>query len=601
MGKNKKRCKRLSNSRLMLSRIKSSNISENFFITNFNIWKIYNDQPIGFHCLFPPALHDSQKKVFNGNCLNPETILSKSGFFLKKDGSEILFQSFFNTFFRQASIIKVLPTQLLNQNVILGYELLKKNQSKDIVQGLPKIESLIEAYSPKNIAKFTNRSGISFIKNFQNKPETTNITNFESLFSNDVIVSYGNRLYKLRSIPFCFAPGRMELEVKHSDLESEKRPWSQETVYSVIAYEFSNNKKGRQFLHEAKVSLRKKIGKYSKKKFKDKYFPKKNSVFWLYKMEKFIPFKWLKVRPIIWQTGIFAFQTELPFFSYSQNYIKWTKKGKFSDYESNNLIVQTAKGKYYYLESLASFANARSFTVPKTYKKDFQFNSIPKTKFIKSNFLNFNYFGENNIQKILNIQTLLLNLFSYQSLLDGSYVGLFKALLKFQLLLALSIDDSYKSQGINISLKNIEIVVKQMTDKVVVEDPKKTNLLPLETLKLVTYKVICQSIISYNQYQSIHFNRLKKVTNSQFSNFPIVKPKVISATNSVFLKEGFLSQAGFQNTKKVLTKAAIEGPLDWLTNLKQQIICGQSIAAGSAFLNFKYNLDKIYLFKKKNN
>jgi hypothetical protein len=62
-------------------------------------------------------------------------------------------------------------------------------------------------------------------------------------------------------------------------------------------------------------------------------------------------------------------------------------------------------------------------------------------------------------------------------------------------------------------------------------------------------------------------------------------------------KDGFLSAAGFQETKRVLTKAAIEGTSDWLRGLKECVIIGRLIPAGSAFLNYKNYLDNIYLFK----
>ena len=50
-------------------------------------------------------------------------------------------------------------------------------------------------------------------------------------------------------------------------------------------------------------------------------------------------------------------------------------------------------------------------------------------------------------------------------------------------------------------------------------------------------------------------------------------------------------------TKKVLTRAAIEGSTDWLRSLKECIIIGRLIPAGSSFLNYKNYLDTVYLFK----
>jgi DNA-directed RNA polymerase subunit beta' len=71
----------------------------------------------------------------------------------------------------------------------------------------------------------------------------------------------------------------------------------------------------------------------------------------------------------------------------------------------------------------------------------------------------------------------------------------------------------------------------------------------------------------------------------------------LSTTNSSLSKDGFLSTAGFQETKRVLTKATIEGTTDWLRGLKECVIIGRLIPAGSAFLNYKNYLDNIYLFK----
>ena len=78
---------------------------------------------------------------------------------------------------------------------------------------------------------------------------------------------------------------------------------------------------------------------------------------------------------------------------------------------------------------------------------------------------------------------------------------------------------------------------------------------------------------------------------------PKYEPIVISSTSASLSKDGFLSAAGFKKQKRVLTKAAIEGTPDWLRGLKECIIIGRLIPAGSAFLNYKNYLDNIYVFK----
>jgi DNA-directed RNA polymerase subunit beta' len=93
---------------------------------------------------------------------------------------------------------------------------------------------------------------------------------------------------------------------------------------------------------------------------------------------------------------------------------------------------------------------------------------------------------------------------------------------------------------------------------------------------------------------------LKKVEKKEKKGFilPTFEPKLLSATNSSLNKDGFLSAAGFQETRKILTKAAIEGSTDWLRGLKESIMSGRMIPAGSAFLNYKNYLDNLYFLKK---
>ena len=75
-----------------------------------------------------------------------------------------------------------------------------------------------------------------------------------------------------------------------------------------------------------------------------------------------------------------------------------------------------------------------------------------------------------------------------------------------------------------------------------------------------------------------------KLNNLTFqTKTPKYEPILMSTTNSSLNKEGFLSAAGFQETKRMLSKAAIEGTTDWLRGLKECIIIGRLIPAGSAF------------------
>jgi len=572
---------------------------QSFLITNSSIWKIYNDQPIGFHCLFPKNLNFSEKKVISGNFLNPSLILGKSGFFLQKNGSEIIFQSIFNTFLTQTSLIKQTSNHFLKKNEILGYELTYKKQAKDIVQGLPKVESLIEAYSNKNDTKEINRSSIffskqviktnEFLRNFEH-------VNFQSIFTNEIIICYKRLFYKLIPIPFQYTFKKNNFFIDHKTLFKSEED---ENFYELENYSFIDFNTSRKLEYQSKIID---ITNPHEKYYQDKYWPIYSDSLWIYKLQKFRLFKWLKLNPIIWIPGISKYVSR--YFTSDSPQIGFVALSKSLN---SNIIVQTTTGKYYFLELLNVLEKHNFLNFKKIQNHHISFSSVDsnslKFEFF-NNYLNFIYLGETAFQNSLNIQKLLNTLFSYHLFLDGSYLGISKSVLKFQTILALSIEDSYRSQGVKISSKNIEIIVKQMIDKVIIEDPKGTNLLPFEILKLIIIKQICKSINKYNNIQYLKITKkglLKDQKKYQFENFPIFKPKLFSATSSIFYKEGFLTQAGFQNTKKVLTKSAIEGSLDWLTNLKQRIIVGQVLPSGSTFFNSKYNLDSVYLLKKNIN
>ena len=151
------------------------------------------------------------------------------------------------------------------------------------------------------------------------------------------------------------------------------------------------------------------------------------------------------------------------------------------------------------------------------------------------------------------------------------------------MLLINSIQAIYQSQQVSISSKHIEIIVRQMTAKVVIKESGDTPLLPGEILRL-------------SQVNEI-YDALKASNSSIIYKTPQYEPLLVSATSASLSKDGFLSAAGFQETKRVLTRAAIEGSSDWLRGLKECIIIGRLIPAGSAFLNYKSYLDYVYLFK----
>ena len=193
--------------------------------------------------------------------------------------------------------------------------------------------------------------------------------------------------------------------------------------------------------------------------------------------------------------------------------------------------------------------------------------------------------GEPITEGIVDVHDLLNILFKYHSTLDGVMYGTLRTLYKFQLLLVNSVQSIYQSQGVSISSKHIEIIVRQMTSKVLVKESGDTPFLPGEVIRLSLMNEVYEAL------------KLSGDLTTKYKT-PKYEPVLMSATNSSLNKDGFLSAAGFQETKRVLTRAALEGSSDWLRGLKECIIIGRLIPAGSAFLNYKSYLDNVYSFKE---
>ena len=150
-----------------------------------------------------------------------------------------------------------------------------------------------------------------------------------------------------------------------------------------------------------------------------------------------------------------------------------------------------------------------------------------------------------------------------------SIVNLFDAarysLQKVQLYLLNEVQNVYQSQNVDISDKHIEVIVRQMTSKVRVEDGGDTTLLPGELVEL-------QQIDNINEAMT-----LTKGMPATYS------PILLGITKSSLNTVSFISDASFQETTRVLTEAAIEGKADWLRGLKENVIIGRLIPAGTGF------------------
>ena len=127
----------------------------------------------------------------------------------------------------------------------------------------------------------------------------------------------------------------------------------------------------------------------------------------------------------------------------------------------------------------------------------------------------------------------------------------------------------YRTQGVNIDDKHIEIVARQMLRKVYVEDAGDTDLIAASTIDMT------------------EFNKANKDAKANGKKVAKGKKVLLGITKVALLTDSFLSAASFQETARVLTDAAIKGKVDKLQGLKENVIIGRLIPAGTGIVDVK--------------
>ncbi len=130
------------------------------------------------------------------------------------------------------------------------------------------------------------------------------------------------------------------------------------------------------------------------------------------------------------------------------------------------------------------------------------------------------------------------------------------------------IQNAYRSQGVSVNDKHIEIIARQMTRKVHVEDPGDTDLLIGTMMDVLDFEEVNNAI----KERVNAGENLREATASRV---------LMGITKASLQTESFLSAASFQETTKVLTEAAIRGKVDNLLGLKENVIIGKLIPAGT--------------------
>jgi DNA-directed RNA polymerase subunit beta' len=165
---------------------------------------------------------------------------------------------------------------------------------------------------------------------------------------------------------------------------------------------------------------------------------------------------------------------------------------------------------------------------------------------------------------------------------------------KTELYLVSEVQNVYRSQGVDINDKHIELIVRQMLRKVRVDDPGGTHFLHGQMVdKPVLYRENTRAS------ERIREQLLEKRESGEFTGEDseitravggvqaVVEPLILGITKASLATESFLSAASFQETTKVLTDAALEGKVDRLRGLKENVIIGKLIPAATGLKRYR--------------
>ncbi len=144
-----------------------------------------------------------------------------------------------------------------------------------------------------------------------------------------------------------------------------------------------------------------------------------------------------------------------------------------------------------------------------------------------------------------------------------------KGIRETQLYLVEEVQKVYRDQGVSISDKHIELIVRQMTRRIGVQEPGDTGFLPGERADAKKFRDTNKRMVEEGQRPAEG------------------RPELMGITKASLATESWLSAASFQETTRVLTEAAIDGRSDSLLGLKENIIIGKLIPAGTGMERYR--------------
>jgi DNA-directed RNA polymerase subunit beta' len=127
------------------------------------------------------------------------------------------------------------------------------------------------------------------------------------------------------------------------------------------------------------------------------------------------------------------------------------------------------------------------------------------------------------------------------------------------------VQEVYRLQGVKINDKHIEVIVRQMLRRLRIKDAGDSDFLVDESVE----KRI--------------FDKANRKLVEQGLRPAVGEPMLLGITKASLSTESFISAASFQETTRVLTEAAIQGKVDWLRGLKENVIMGRLIPAGTGY------------------
>ncbi|HOM30104.1 MAG TPA: DNA-directed RNA polymerase subunit beta' [Deltaproteobacteria bacterium] len=131
------------------------------------------------------------------------------------------------------------------------------------------------------------------------------------------------------------------------------------------------------------------------------------------------------------------------------------------------------------------------------------------------------------------------------------------------------IQQVYRLQGVRINDKHIEVIVRQMLKRVKIKDPGDTEMIEGEFVDKFVFEEENQRMISQGLRPAL------------------AEPYLLGITKASLNTESFISAASFQETTRVLTEASVEGKVDHLVGLKENVIMGRLIPAGTGFPRYR--------------